>query len=256
MHEKSSEENESSVESDPYCPGNIPLFDAIYGKHLISLGGTAAIDNMFSNLNIQGLTALDLGFGLGGVAFYLAEKYQMKVSGIEVYSWMVDYANTHAPKNLKHLLEFHSYHDSDEMPYQPQTFDLVYSKGVLNHVADKNPLFRQVHTVLKPGGLFVIADWIYPEATEDNSAPLVCETQESYERALMTAGFGHIECRDDSQLFLQYAKTLLEKLIQARAFIVQTYKQDLFNMILKQHEELIEKINQHQKMAVRIVAKK
>ena len=33
-------------ENDPYQPDNIPLYEAIYGKNLISLGSLAAIDNM------------------------------------------------------------------------------------------------------------------------------------------------------------------------------------------------------------------
>ena len=173
---------QTSLDFDPYQPNSVPLFEAIYGKSLISLGGLAAIDNMFSGHNIRGLKALDLGFGLGGVAFYLAEKYDMNVAGIEVHPWMVQYAKDHAPKSLAPTLEFNTYNATGELPYKPETFDLVYSKGVLNHVADKDSLFHQVNTVLKPGGLFVIADWIFPPMTADSSAPLVCETKESYEK--------------------------------------------------------------------------
>src|SRR5580704_9497417 len=131
---------------DPYQPNNIPLYEAIYGKNLISLGGLAAIDNMFSDLNIRGLKALDIGFGIGGVAFYLAEKYKMKVTGIEIHPWMVEYARTHTPVGLLNSLEFHTYNSNGSFPYDHETFDLVYSKGVLNHVADKVGLFKQANT--------------------------------------------------------------------------------------------------------------
>lgn len=246
----------ASPELDPYQPDSIPLFEAIYGKNLISLGGLTAIDNMFSDMNIKGLKALDLGFGLGGVAFYLAEKYQMNIAGIEVHPWMVQYAKEHAPTSISNSLEFNTYNSAGELPYQPDTFDLVYSKGVLNHVADKDSLFRQVHAVLKPAGLFVIADWIFPHAAVDGSAPLVCETKESYERVLTNAGFGEITFRDDSKLFLGYARELLTKLAGNRELIEHRYDQGLFSTIWKQHETLIDKINQGQKFATRIVAKK
>lgn len=243
-------------EIDPYQPENIPLFEAIYGKNLISLGGLAAIDNMFSGVNIKGLKALDLGFGLGGVAFYLAEKYQMSIAGIEVPSWMIQYAQDHSPKNLSHLLEFNTYNSAGELPYKPEIFDLVYSKGVLNHVSDKHNLFRQIHAVLKPAGLFVIADWIFPHATTDNTVPLVCETKESYALTLTNAGFTEIDFRNDSKLFLGYAKELLTNLANNRELIEQKYDQELFSTIWKQHEELVDKINLNQKFATRIVAKK
>lgn len=243
-------------EFNPYQPDNVPLFEAIYGKNLISLGGLTAIDNMFSGLNINGLKALDLGFGLGGVAFYLAEKYQMNIAGIELHHWMAQYAKDHAPTNLSNLLEFNTYNDSGEIPYKPETFDLAYSKGVLNHVADKDSLFRQIHGILKPAAIFVIADWVFPFTTTNNSLPLVCETKKSYELILTKAGFSEIDFRDDSKLFLGYTKELLANLTKNKEFIEQTYDQELFSTIWMQHEELINKINQHQKFAARIVAKK
>lgn len=245
-----------SFHSDPYCPENIPFFEAIYGKNLISLGGFSAIDNMFSDLNIKELKALDIGFGLGGVAFYLAEQYQMAISGVEIYPWMVEYAQSHAPKTTAHLLNFNVYNINNELPYEAESFDLVYSKGVLNHVRDKETLFRQVNTVLKSNGLFVIADWIFPHNTKSNSGPLVNETKKSYEKALNNAGFHAIQFRDDSKIFLDYAKTLLENLTHHQIFIEQAYGKELFSMTKQQHKELIDNIKHNRKCAVRIVARK
>lgn len=115
---------------------------------------------------------------------------------------------------------------------------------------------KQVHAVLKPKGLFVIADWIFPKATTDSSVPLVCETKESYEQVLLDTGFSEIRFRDNSKLFLNYAKELLIKLANNQALIEQKYGENLFQTIQKQHEELSEKIQQHQKIATRIVARK
>lgn len=248
--------NHKITDSDPYQPNNIPLYEAIYGKNLISLGGLEAIDNMFSDLNIRELKALDLGFGLGGVAFYLAEKYKMKITGIEIHPWMVKYAINNAPANLSNSLEFHTYTSDDNFPFNSEIFDLVYSKGVLNHVADKANLFKKVANVLKPNGLFVIADWIFPKTTIDSVVPLVCETKESYERVLVATGFSEINFRDDSKSFFTYARKLLNKLANNQDLIKQKYGEELFLTLQKQHEELIDKIQQHQKMATRIVAKK
>ena len=252
--EKNNKRNINLPEFDPYQPESLPLFEALYGKHLISLGGLAAIENLFSGLNIRGLNALDLGFGLGGVAFYLAKKYQMNIAGIEVHPWMVQYAKDHIPKGLADSLEFNTYTSKGELPYRPESFDLVYSKGVLNHIADKSLLFQQIHSVLKPNGLFLITDWIYPEATNDSSAPLICETKESYEDILVSAGFCDINFRNESPLFFTYAHELLMRMANHQTLIQQKYGEEVFLSVQKQHQELMKKIQQHQKIATRIVA--
>lgn len=252
----SNEHSQSPAKSDPYCLENVPLFEAIYGKNLISLGGLPAIENMFSDLSINGLKALDLGFGLGGVAFYLAEHYKMNITGIEVHPWMVQYAHEHTPKECEGLLEFNTYNDIGELQYSTETFDLVYSKGVLNHISNKAPLLRQIYSVLKINGLFVIADWIYPHAVTDSSVPLVCETKETYHELLANNGFSEITFRDDSKIFLSYAEELLKKLTDNQDYLVRMYGREIVRTIQNQHEHMIEQLNQHQKYAVRIVAKK
>lgn len=246
-----------SITPDPsYKPENVSLYEAIYGKNLISLGGFDAINNMFSDIDLGKLKILDIGFGLGGVAFYLAKKYQIEVSGIEVHTWMAEYAESHAPKNIASLLKFAVYNQAGEIPFIPASFDLAYSKGVLNHVRDKDSLFRQINTMLKQNGLFIIADWIYPEASMDTSKPLVNETQESYQQILEKSGFIDIKFRDDSMIFLGYVKKLLERLIANKKHIEHKYDTEIFSVIFDDHQKLVEDIIHKRKFAVRISAKK
>lgn len=248
--------NKPQLDFDPYQPESIPLFEALYGKNLISLGGLESVDNLFSDIDLRGLKALDIGFGLGGIAYYLAEKYTMQVSGIEIHAWMVEHANQHAPKHLMPQLNFTTYTANGQMPFHSQHFDLVYSKGVLNHVSDKATLFRQVHSALKPKGQFVIADWVFPEGMKESIAPLVCETKTSYEHFLTQAGFSKIKFRDDSPLFIEYAKKLLTNLKANDSLIIERYGNELYQIIQKQHMDLILQLENHQKIAVRIVAGK
>lgn len=242
---------------DPiYTPESVPLFEALYGKNLISLGSRDAIDNMFSDLDLKELKILDIGFGLGGVAFYLAKTYQIQVAGVEVPAWMVEHAKQHAPQEIAHLLTFAVYDQAGNLPFESASFDLVYSKGVLNHVRDKAPLFRQIYRVLKQDGLFVIADWIYPELTIDESSPLVNETKESYQTTLEEAGFEDIHFRDDSKIFLIYVKNLLNNITKHREFIENKYGSEIFSRIWDDHQKLVKDINLQRKFAVRITARK
>ena len=244
-------------DSNPYTIENVPLFEALYGKHLISLGGTAAIDNMFSDLSIKkGLKALDVGFGLGGVAYYLAQKYQINISGVELHPWMVQYAQANAPHNLSQRLKFDVYDEKRRIPFAAESFDVVYSKGVLNHVKDKETLFSQINSLLKQNGLFVIADWIYPEAKANNPDPMVYETQESYQQVLHNTGFKDIEFRNDSEIFLSYVKSLLENIKKQQNNIKQAFSKEIFSTLWNQHQDMMEDIKHQRKIATRILAKK
>lgn len=246
----------SDKDCNPYQPENIPLFEALYGQQLISLGELPAIDNMFSGVSIQNKKALDIGFGLGGVAFYLAKKYQMSVSGVEIHGWMAQYAKEHTPEQLQDQLDFRVYDPQGNIPFAANCFDLAYSKGVLNHVHDKLPLFKQIHSHLKQGGFLIIADWVYPEKETPQNAPLIKESENSYQELLEKAGFSNIKLRNDSSLFITYIEVFLNNLAIQRHFIEHHFGKSLFATIQKDHTRMLEMIKQNQKIAVRIVAHK
>ncbi len=246
----------SKTVENPYQPQNVLLFELIYGKHLISLGGLDAIENMFSDIKLTGLNALDIGFGLGGVAFYLAQNYQMRVQGLEIHEWMVKHAKQQAPEELAGFLKFSSYAQDGLIPFATNSFDLVYSKGVLNHVHDKENLLTEAYRVLKFNGTLIIADWIYHEVKKNKNNPLVCETQSSYEQALTEAGFTNITFRDDSKLFLNYTKKLIENLNQNQEVISRKFGRETYEAIYDDHHKLLNDITHAQKLAVRIKAGK
>ncbi len=73
---------------------------------------------------------------------------------------------------------------------------------------------------------------------------------------LNNTGFSDIEFRDDSKPFLGYANAILKNLTKHSKFIEQRYDQELFSIIWKEYEELIKKISQNDKFAIRIVSRK
>jgi SAM-dependent methyltransferase len=44
--------------------------------------------------------------------------------------------------------------DTVKLPFEPESFDIVLSMGVLEHVANDLESLREIHRILKPGGLF------------------------------------------------------------------------------------------------------
>ena len=148
-----------------YLLENVPVFEAIHGKGLISLGGFDAVEEMFAGLELRHKNLLDIGFGIGGVAFYLAGERGARVWGIEVHEWMVDYATQSMPEEFYGNVEFLTYDQSGNIPLPDASIDLVYSKGVLAYIEDKEGLFAEIARVLRPDGQICLIDWLSPPNT-------------------------------------------------------------------------------------------
>lgn len=203
------------TKEDPiYKIENVPLFEAVYGKGLISLGGLAAVDKMFDGVLLHKKHLLDIGFGLGGMAHYLADKFDANVTGVEIHPWMVKHAQSTAPEHVKDKLNFVTYSKDGSIPIPDRTIDIAYSKGVLTNVQDKKSLFLEIARVLKPGGQICIIDWLLPEAVGPNTSILHLgdvshkETETSYRALIEECGFSGIEFHNRNSEYLRYVKEL------------------------------------------------
>ena len=65
---------------DEYPEEYCLALEAAYGQGMMSEGGEQGIEEMFSGIALSGKSALDIGCGLGGVAFYLASQHNMQVT--------------------------------------------------------------------------------------------------------------------------------------------------------------------------------
>lgn len=255
---KSAENKEKFQMNDEiYSLENVPLFEAMYGPGLISLGGYEAIDQMFKGMDISTKRLLDFGSGIGGMAYYLASKYHAFVTGLEIHPWMTQYATNHTPEILKDHVTFVTYDQQGLIPVPPQTFDIVCSKGVLTHVADKRKLFLDLHRILKPSGQLCFMDWIVPEeiGPQNEIRPwgeVSCkETQSSYQKILADCGFMNVTFQNESKSYLTYAKRLGSVLESQdfKGFATDTLREILIISNLK----LIKDIESGDQISVRIV---
>lgn len=185
-------------------------------------GGTVAIERMFEGVDARNKVAIDIGSGIGGVPQYLAATYNMQITGVEINAWMVKEATRRIPTHLNSLLKYTLLQDDTILPFESNSIDIVFSKGVLVHVEDKAPLFREVLRILKPGGLFLIDDWLSPQKSEwgGNIKKLIeleklelfATTEVDYRDVLTQTGFHNISMKNISIEYAQYNRDIVARL--------------------------------------------
>jgi len=100
--------------------------------------------------NSRGKRVLEIGVGLG------ADHQQFARSGADLHGLdLTEKAIEHTRARLTSLgLQSHlSVGDAEALPFPDESFDVVYSWGVLHHSPDTPQAIREVHRVLVPGGV-------------------------------------------------------------------------------------------------------
>ena len=139
----------------------------MWGEGFLSPGGPGEVEEMLRGHDIAGKRVLDIGSGLGGIDALLASRYgAAEVVGIDVEEQLILGASRLiAARGLADRVSFQLI-EAGPLPFADASFDLVFSKDAMVHIADKKSLYEQVLRVLKPGGMFVAADWLWAATAE------------------------------------------------------------------------------------------
>jgi phosphoethanolamine N-methyltransferase len=144
-----------------YSRTGILRYEMIFGEGYISTGGVATTEDLCNRLGSSlkpGVRVLDVGSGIGGAAFHLADVYGAKVIGIDLAEEMVNIALERAAQrgmsdSVKTLLG-----DVLETSF-PEPFDIIWSRDAFMHIPDKPKLFSRLYQLLAPDGKLVITDY-------------------------------------------------------------------------------------------------
>jgi SAM-dependent methyltransferase/uncharacterized protein YbaR (Trm112 family) len=109
--------------------------------------------------DLAGKLVLDVGCGAGRF-LDVASRWNARVIGIDL-SFAVDAAY----QNLAHRPNVQIIQaDVFRLPFRANTFDAVFSLGVLHHSRDTEQAFKQLPPLLKPGGDLAVWLYYYPDA--------------------------------------------------------------------------------------------
>jgi arsenite methyltransferase len=120
----------------------------------------AGVANPFSLGTLEpGEVVLDVGSGAGTDSLVAAQMVGSdgRVTGIDMTSEMLAKARAAAAEMGAPNVEFVE-GEVERLPFEPASFDVVISNGVIDLVPDKTAVFSEIHRVLRPGGRIQIAD--------------------------------------------------------------------------------------------------
>jgi ubiquinone/menaquinone biosynthesis C-methylase UbiE len=191
-------------------------------------GGLGAVETLARRAALTpGMDVLDVCAGLGGPARFLAHRFGVRVTGVDL-----THSRCAAGARLTALVRLHPLvrllrADAQALPFRARAFDAAVSQEGLLHVPDKAAVLGECARVLKPGARLAFSDWIaYPrlEANERHRleawmAAVTLQSITGYRALLARAGFAAVEAED---LSADWIGILRDRLRMYRALREQT----------------------------------
>ncbi len=100
-----------------------------------------------------GKELLEVGGGLGTDLAQFA-RHGARVTDVDLSAGHLTLAQENF--RLRGLSGQFIHHDAESLPFPDNSFDVVYSNGVIHHTPNTQQVIREVHRVLKPGGRAII----------------------------------------------------------------------------------------------------
>lgn len=198
-----------------YTQGVIASLELGWGEGWLSPGGDQELELILDGVDIRDKTILDIGVGTGGPAFSLLNKFgAAHVTGIDIEQSVVDRAQELANiRQLQNQLDLQCV-TTGVLPFEDETFDIVFSKDCFIHIADKKTLFDEAFRVLSPTGVLVYSDWCcspppYSDEMEqfmENGMNFTMATAGNNVDQMIHSGFSNIYVRDRNDWFSGYAE--------------------------------------------------
>lgn len=197
----------------------LTLEDLAPVDHFHARGFPATVD-LADRLPIaKGRHILDIGCGLGGPARYIAQRFDCRVSGIDVTEPFVEAAN-----KLTILVGMQDrvtieHGDAQRLPYPDGSFDGAYAQHVTMNIPRRSALFSEAYRVLKPGGFFALTehglgqggDPHYPVPWSADGTGSYLVTPAETRALLESAGFSGVVVEDTGAKYLGAYKAMIEK---------------------------------------------
>ena len=227
------------TQAQEYDKQVLELIKMIYEPGFLSTGGTKEIDEMFQEIDLNGLKALDIGCGLGGPDFYLAKKYAVEIIAIDPQVGIIQQAQDtlrSLSNDLKGTISFVKMENPSNLRQFPDnSFDIVFAiESILNVPSDsKLDFLKDIHRVLKAGGKIIISDLMQAAQNKEHGLPFHLSTPAEFQKALEDAGFAHIHFTETTQHCVIVSQQHIDTIVNKANEIKQRFGQEIYQNALQ-----------------------
>lgn len=211
----------SGAHVSEYHDAMVTLLEWLWGRDFLAPGGDGNVCKMVGGLVLDGQHVLDIGCGLGGPAFVLAQRFGARVTGIDLEKQLVARATIRSRElGLDDRATFRGV-ELGPLDFPDETFDVVFTSGALTQTEDKPGILAECLRVLKPRGVLTCYDWLKRDAelSEDMRYFIRMEgltynliTLQELADCIEAAGFTDVRTEDASAWYRREARREYELL--------------------------------------------
>ncbi|TXT62618.1 MAG: hypothetical protein BAJALOKI1v1_890013 [Promethearchaeota archaeon] len=232
-------------------------------REQLHFGGWKTTYELVEKLQLEkAQKVLDICCGEGGTACWLAKKYGIHVSGVDILDSAITAANKKAETlGITDLVEFKTA-DVFDIPYDDAQFEIVYGQDPdgLAH-KDRKSIFHELFRVLKPHGRLGFQLWlpglsvpgdiiqIYEDATIKSGFPeMIRLSIENVIKDLEEAGFTNIIIEDLSNIYKEHMKKM-RKIFLKKGKEIDIWHKTLWKLLKKGYRiglRILAKVNKQE----------
>ena len=241
------------------------IIETIYTDGYLSIGGKASTTELAEFASVTSSSRiLDIGSGVGGPARHLAATFGCQVTGIDLVEANVEDANQRAKAEGVELLATFMTGDALNLPFEDQTFDIVWGQDAWCHIPDKEQLITQAHRVLVPGGCVAFTDWVEtgPMSADERKTLLSAMAApntasiDDYRRYLSLNGFSITTEANVSEVFTSQYREIMMGLEDARSAFIERYSAKIYKIVAERNAIILDGFARHALGGVQFVAHK
>ncbi len=231
-----------------YNSVGIRVIEQMYGDDFLSFGGTDTTEALAEWAGISAASrVLDVGCGLGGPAFHLAQTRGASVVGIDLVDLNIEGANERAvERGLTDQVQF-QVANALEMPFPDGSFDVVFGQDAWCHVPGKNELIAECARLTAPGGTIAFSDWLQTATMDDATeaevlaASATTDLQDiaGYVELMEANGFVDIRTEDTSALFVQRYREVMTHLDSIEQQMSEQFSPKVFAIVKEKNGQIL-----------------